>query len=99
VTAQCPQSEMTFSSQRRHRLLPEKAPDASSKLFREYVAEFVELARTATSADQRFLYLKMANIWRETTIRWERDLVKDQERVRRNSTQDRNELLCAKSQS
>jgi hypothetical protein len=80
-------------------LLPEKAPDASSKLFREYEAEFVELARNATSADQRFLYLKMANIWRETAIRWERDLVKDQERVRRNSTQGRNELLCAKSQS
>jgi hypothetical protein len=59
----------------------------------------VELARNATSADQRFLYLRMANIWRETAIRWERDLVKDQERVRRNSTQDRNELLCPKSQS
>jgi hypothetical protein len=91
VTPQWRQSEMTFSSQ--------KASDASSKLFREYAAEFVELARNATSADQRFLYLKMANIWRETAIRWERDLVKDQERVRRNSTQGRNELLCGKSQS
>lgn len=62
-------------------LPPEEAPDASSKLFREYAAEFVELARNATSADQRFLYLKMANIWQETAIRWERDLVKAQEKV------------------
>jgi hypothetical protein len=46
-------------------LRPEEAPDASSKLFREYAAEFVELARNATSADQRFLYLKAANIWQE----------------------------------
>jgi len=28
----------------------------------------------------------MANIWQETAIRWERDLVKDQEKVRRDST-------------
>jgi hypothetical protein len=67
-------------------LPPEEAPDASSKLFREYAAEFLELARNATSSDQRFLYLKTANIWQETAIRWERDLLKDQERVRRHST-------------
>jgi hypothetical protein len=59
-------------------LPPEEAPDASSKLFREYAAEFLELARNATSADQRFLFLKMANLWQETTIRWERDLLKHQ---------------------
>ena len=63
---------------------PEEAPDASSKLFREYAAEFVELARNATSADQSFLYLKMANIWQESAIRWERDLLKDQQRLRRD---------------
>lgn len=54
-----------MSEKRDDILPPEEAPDASSKLFREYAAEFVELARNATSADQRFLYLKMANIWRE----------------------------------
>jgi hypothetical protein len=51
-------------------LPPGEAPDASSKLFREYAAEFVELARNATSA-QRFLFLKMTNIWQETAIRWD----------------------------
>jgi hypothetical protein len=74
-----------MSVERDNILPPEAAPDASSKLFREYAAEFVELARNSTSADQRFLCLKMANIWQETAIRWERDLVKDQEKVRRDS--------------
>lgn len=69
-------------------LPPEEAPDASSKLFREYAAEFAELARNATSADQRILLLKMANIWRETTIRWEKDLLKDQEKLRRDNAQE-----------
>ncbi len=64
-------------------LPPEAAPDASSKLYREYAAEFVKFARNATSANQRFLFLKMANIWHETTIRWERDLLKDQKKLRR----------------
>jgi hypothetical protein len=31
-------------------LPPEEAPDASSKLFREYAAEFLELSRNARSA-------------------------------------------------
>ena len=79
----------TMSAERDDFLPPEEAPDASSKLFREYAAEFVELARNATSADQRFLYLKAANIWQETAIRWERDLIKDQEKIRRNSTAGR----------
>ena len=78
-----------MSEKRDDILRPEEAPDASSKLFREYAAEFVELARNATSADQRFLYLKAANIWQETAIRWERDLIKDQEKIRRNSTAGR----------
>jgi hypothetical protein len=81
VTPQCVERDNILS--------PEEAPDASSKLFREYAAEFVELARNATSADQRFLYLKMANIWQETAIRWERDLVKDQEKLRRDSNAGR----------
>ena len=75
-----------MSVERDNILPPEEAPDASSKLFRENAAEFLELARNATSVEQRFLYLKMANIWQETTIRWERDLLKDQERLRRDNT-------------
>jgi hypothetical protein len=75
-----------MSVERDNILPPEEAPDASSKLFREYAAEFVELARNATSLDQRFLYLKMANIWQETAIRWERDLVKGQDKARRDRT-------------
>ena len=78
-----------MSEKRDDILPPEEAPDASSKLFREYAAEFVELARNATSADQRFLCLKAPNIWQETAIRWERDLIKDQEKIRRNSTAGR----------
>jgi hypothetical protein len=78
-----------MSEKRDDILPPEEAPDASSKLFREYAAEFVELARSAASADQRFLYLKAANLWQETAIRWERDLIKDQEKIRRNSTAGR----------
>jgi len=50
-------------------LPPDEAPDDSSRMFREYAVEFLELARNATSVEQRFLYLKMANIWQETTIR------------------------------
>jgi hypothetical protein len=87
VAGRWPQGrDATMSVERDDILPPEEAPDASSKLFREYAAEFLELARNATSADQRFLYLKTANIWQETAIRWERDLLKDQERVRRHST-------------
>jgi hypothetical protein len=84
-----------MSVERRDDILPpEEAPDASSKIFREYAAEFVELARNATSADQRFLYLKMANLWQETAIRWEWDLVKDRERVLRRSCRPIGWRLC-----
>jgi hypothetical protein len=67
----CP--KVTFSRRRRHQ--------TPHQLFREYAAEFMELARKATSVDERFLYLKMANIWQETAIRWERDLLKDQKKL------------------
>ncbi len=66
-------------------LPPEEAPDASSRMFREYAAEFVQLARNATSTETRFLYIKMASIWQETAIRWERDLLRDQEKLHRES--------------
>ncbi len=64
-------------------LPPGEAPDASSRMFREYAAEFVQLARNATCTEARFLYIKMASIWQETAIRWERDLLRDQEKLRR----------------
>jgi hypothetical protein len=66
-------------------LPPEDAPDASSRMFREYAAEFLRLARNATSTETRFLYIKMASIWQETAIRWERDLLRDQEKLHRES--------------
>ena len=66
-------------------LPPEDAPDASSRMFREYAAEFVQLARNAPSVETRFLFIKMASIWQETAIRWERDLLRDQEKLRRES--------------
>ncbi len=62
-------------------LPPEEALDASSRMFRKYAAEFVQLARNATSTETRFLYIKMASIWQETAIRWERDLLRDQEKL------------------
>jgi hypothetical protein len=74
-------------------LSPEKALDASSKMFREYAAEFVQLARNATSTETRFLFLKMASIWQETAIRWERDLLKDQEKLRRDNAADSTSTL------
>jgi hypothetical protein len=64
---------------------PEGAPDASSRMFREYAAEFLQLARSATSTEARFLYIKMASIWQETAVRWERDLLRDQEKLGRAS--------------
>jgi hypothetical protein len=66
-------------------LAPEDALDPSSRMFREYAAEFLQLARNATSTETRFLYIKMASIWQETAIRWERDLLRDQEKFRRES--------------
>jgi hypothetical protein len=54
-------------------------------MFREYAAEFLQLARNATSTETRFLYIKMASIWQETAIRWERDLLRDQEKLNRAS--------------
>jgi len=74
-----------MSVERADILPPEDAPDASSRMFREYAAEFLQLARNATSTETRFLYIKMASIWQETAIRWERDLLSDQEKLRRGS--------------
>jgi hypothetical protein len=43
-------------------------------IYREYAAEYKELARAATNALQRTLYLKMANTWRYAAVRFEAGL-------------------------
>jgi hypothetical protein len=43
-------------------------------IYREYAAEYKELARTATNSPQRALYLKMANTWRYAAVRFEAGL-------------------------
>ena len=43
-------------------------------IYREYAAEFRELARTAVG-DSRTLYLKMANDWIYTAVRFEAGVV------------------------
>jgi hypothetical protein len=46
-------------------------------IYREYVAEYRELARTAANELQRALYLKMANTWTYAAIRFEAGLEAD----------------------
>lgn len=41
------------------------------RMYRQYAEEFKELARTATSLQQRTLYLKMANIWASAAVQFE----------------------------
>jgi len=43
-------------------------------IYREYAAEYWELARTAANELQRTLYLKMANSWTYAAIRFEAGL-------------------------
>jgi acid phosphatase class B len=40
-------------------------------LFREFAAECIELARTASSPEKHTLYLKMASVWHQMAQRWE----------------------------
>jgi hypothetical protein len=42
-----------------------------SALFREFAAECMELAQTA-SPEKRTLYLKMASVWHQMAQRWEK---------------------------
>jgi hypothetical protein len=42
-----------------------------STLFREFAAECMELAQTATP-EKRALYLKMASVWHQMAQRWEK---------------------------
>jgi len=43
-------------------------------IYREYAAEYMALARTATDAIQRTLYLKIANTWTFAAVRFEAGL-------------------------
>jgi hypothetical protein len=43
-----------------------------STLFREFAAECVGLAHTASSREKHALYLKMASVWHRMAQRWEK---------------------------
>jgi hypothetical protein len=43
-----------------------------STLFREFAAECMELAQTATLPEKRTLYLKMASVLFQMAQRWEK---------------------------
>jgi acid phosphatase class B len=40
--------------------------------FREFAAECIELAQTASSPEKHALYLKMASVWHQMAQRWEK---------------------------
>ena len=41
-------------------------------LFRDFAAECIELAQTASSPEKRALYAKMASVWHQMAQRWEK---------------------------
>jgi hypothetical protein len=41
-------------------------------LFREFAAECMESAQTASSPEKRALYMKMASVWHQMAQRWEK---------------------------
>jgi hypothetical protein len=43
-----------------------------STLFREFAAECIELAQTASSPEKHALYTKMASVWHQMAQRWEK---------------------------
>jgi len=43
-----------------------------STLFREFFAECMELAQTASSREKHALYVKMASVWFQMAQRWEK---------------------------
>ena len=43
-----------------------------STLFREFAAECIELAQTASSPSKHALYMKMASVWHQIAQRWEK---------------------------
>ena len=44
----------------------------TATLFREFAAECIELARTASSPEKHALYVKMASVWFQMAQRWEK---------------------------
>jgi hypothetical protein len=45
-----------------------------SMVFREFSAECMELAQTASSPEKQALYMKMASMWFQMAQRWERKI-------------------------
>ena len=43
-----------------------------SMLFREFAAECLELAPTTSSPEKRALFLKMASVWFQMAVRFEK---------------------------
>jgi len=43
-----------------------------SSLFRDFAAECIELAQTASPPEKRALYLKMASVWHQMAQHWEK---------------------------
>jgi hypothetical protein len=41
-------------------------------LFREFAAECAQLADTALTPEKRALYLRMASVWHQFAVRWEK---------------------------
>ena len=47
--------------------------NAPATQFREFAAEYMELARKSPSLERRMVYLNMASAWHHTAVRWETD--------------------------
>jgi hypothetical protein len=43
-----------------------------STLYREFATECMELARTTPTPEKRSLYLRMASVWHQMALRWEK---------------------------
>jgi hypothetical protein len=41
-------------------------------LFREFASECVELAQSTPLPEKRTLYMKMASVWHQMALRWEK---------------------------
>jgi hypothetical protein len=70
VSESAPAGDNTDESKRS----PGEVLSIAPRMYREYAAEYKQLARTATNERQRATYLKMANTWILTAIRFEAGL-------------------------
>jgi hypothetical protein len=43
-----------------------------SMLFRQFAAECMELAQSTPLTEKRTLYMKMASVWHQMALRWEK---------------------------